>query len=418
MPDTVSIKLNGKYISGRLPKGKADSSQAYTIPSGQQNLEVTYYFKGLAGEYLVRDMKIDYNFLPGRRYAVAGEGKWGTGSYQLINEGVRLWIWDATDDSLFHIRNPEKSWPADVTFSADSSKIAFCVGKNIYVHSSTDGSLITTLTGHTGNVTSVRFNPSGDKLFSTAEDKTVRTWNLDGNSVPSTMITSKQNPYYVYWSADSNLLAMMIGKQIEVYDTGTGQLLTTFTEHNQDLRDGRLAFSPDGNRILSLNNVAGFASYKTDIILWETRTGKRIAKTEVNYGVLGIAWHPSGNRIALARGGMGAMLPILIDNALQEQGNLQVVPEIINLFGFYCPWSPLLYFKPDGTELFCITDGISVSGTTSGNLLDVETGKRVYAFTSQAFSSSFYHAVYSSDGSRIALLSSDGIRVWNSNFSK
>jgi WD40 repeat protein len=402
--------VDGKNLGFPFPGGKPDTSQAYNIPAGRQNLELMYYIK--MGKFTVRGIKIEYDFLPGRTYAIVGEGKWGTGSYAVVDQGVRLRIMDTADDSLIHIRNPEKYFPTDITFSPDGSRIAFCAGKNIYVYNAADGALITTLSGK-GIVTSVKFNANGDKLFSTSEDKTVRAWNLSGNAAPSVLITNKKNPIHAAWSADSSLLAMRNDRHIiEVYDTGTGQLLATFSGHEK--QRGKLAFSPDGNRILSFG-VTGFASVKTTVILWESRTGKQIAKSELNYGVSDIIWQPDGNRIALGKGGNEV---VLIDDTLQEQGSANVFPEFSFFAYFISPWSPGLYFRPNSKELFCITTGGSVSLTASCNLLNIETGKTVHAFTCQSYSSSFYHAAYSPDGSRIALLSGDGVKVWNSDFRK
>jgi len=420
-PNTIAVKVEGKNLGSPLPSGNGIELSSYNIAGGKHDLELTFHSEGGGdnnrGRYTVRGIKFTFDFIPGRTYTVVGEGKWITDtSYQHNREGVRVWILDSTDDSLFNIRNPEKESPNNVCFSPDDTKIVFCVGKKIYVHNAVDGTLISTLLGHSGIVTSVKFSSDGEKLFSTSADKTVRVWDLQSNAVPTTIITSKKEPSNIAWSEDASLLAMMIDNKIEVYDTGTKQLLTTFTGHNRNLVFGGLTFNQNGSKIVSYANPTNIFG-RTDIIIWESKTGKQIAKLDDQSLIWDIAWQPFGNRIAVAYMQSDPSVK-LFDENLQNKGNIKAFPEFAagaNLSLF--PRRSLL-FKPDGTEMFCITRGHVLSMVSSGNLINMKDEEIVEAFACQSWASSFYNAAYSSDGSRIALLSGSGVKVWNSNLSK
>jgi len=416
VPGIVGLRAGDIRICNSLEKNY--EMRVYTISSGQQNLEADI-ISPLNNSRVIK-IKLDFDFLAGKTYAIIGEAKLSEEEYSIIDRGVRLYIIDATDNSFFHIQNPKKLWPADMVLSSDGSKIAFCTGKEIYVHCSIDGKLITKLTGHTDMITSVKFSSNSNLLYSSSDDKTVRVWDMAENINSSIIMSSKKKPYCTVWSVDSNFFAMMIGEQIEVYDTGTGQLHSIFTGHKQDLAPGRLAFSPDGSRILSCYNFGGTALYHADAIMWDIHTGEQITRREIKSGVLDIVWQPAGNLIALTRGGydIKPIPPVIVNDALQEQYTLDIIPEIsTDIYWLYCPFAPFLYFKPDGTEIFCITNGKSISNIRSGNVFDAETGKLKFSIASQTSSSSFYRAAYSPDGNRIALLSHDGIRVWNSDYS-
>ena len=425
LPETVTIKsINGQrnQMGKGLIGGNAGKSQAFIIPSGNHDLVLDYKHGVGRGDFFVWGIEMKHNFLPGRTYAVVGEASWGSGSYSIVGQGVRLYIIDATDNSLFHIKNPEKTWPADATYSPDGSKIAFCSGKNIYIHNSVNGELISKLTGHGKRITTIRFNSKGDRLFSSSEDKTIRVWNIDGNNASSTLITASQAPVYVGWSADSNFIAMVHNNKIDVYNTSTGQIINTFTGYTKVSLYVQIAFSPDNSRILLVNTIRGLISHKTEAILWELHTGRQIAKMEYDgFAGKGIAWYPEKNQIALSiiseNVNHKGTIPI-IDDTLQVKNKFRLFPEFNGLYVPYCEWPPRLYVKPDGREMTSITDGVSVSITTTINVFDTETGNIIRSITGQSSASSPYHAAYSPDGRRIALLSSDGIRVWNSDFNK
>jgi WD40 repeat protein len=73
--------------------------------------------------------------------------------------------------------------------------------------------------------------------------------------------------------------------------TSEGQESATFTEHHDEIRG--VAFSPDGRSIASTGLGA-------DVKVWDAATGQRRARLGGDAVVFALAWHPDGQRLAVA----------------------------------------------------------------------------------------------------------------------
>src|SRR5207247_6915515 len=71
------------------------------------------------------------------------------------------------------------------------------------------------------------------------------------------------------WSPDGNRLASAgYNGKILIWNTGTGELLSTYSDGDRANIDG-VAWSPDGNRLASARTTG-------TVQVWDTRTGKLI----------------------------------------------------------------------------------------------------------------------------------------------
>ncbi len=165
-----------------------------------------------------------------------------------------------------------------------------------------------TLTEHTQQIANVSFSPDGKTFISVSFDSTIQLWDahtLDHKQTLTFTHLSGRVSFVIMnissFSPDGKTLAILNGKEVQLWDVQTGNLKLTFAaDRNFDC----VAFSPDGT------TLAAGSSGK--IRLWEARTGtlKRTLEWRTEFGfrsgiftpsdVDSISFSPDGNTLAAA----------------------------------------------------------------------------------------------------------------------
>ena len=332
-------------------------------------------------------------------------------------------VWDArTGAELLDLKG-HTEFVTSVAFSPDGTQIATgSMDRTVKVWDARSGTPRLELQGPVANVSSLSVGPDGSRIATAGEDKstgrlvhTVKVWDaragteqltLRGHEVPvrSMCFSPDGTRILTGGGADEGSGGKKPG-ELKVWDARTGAALLDL----KGLKEGvyRVAFSPDGTRIISGGSF--YDDGKEELKVWDARTGRPLLDlTQPGAGGLtigdgpapgaSVAYSPDGTRFVVVGHGLGSEVKVCDaqTGALLVQLNAQMIP-------VRC-----VAFSPDGTR---IAVG---SGDRTARVFDARTGKLLAelkghtgAVNSVAFSPD-------RDGTRLVTGSEDRtVRVWD-----
>ncbi|MCJ7681114.1 MAG: WD40 repeat domain-containing protein, partial [Candidatus Aminicenantes bacterium] len=197
------------------------------------------------------------SFSPNGRYVVTASG----------DNSAK--VWDAKSGKLvLNLGNhPSHVFCAD--FSPNSRSLATVSGNDAKIWGLPGGQLIQTLIGHTGKVSSVRFDEGGNRVVTTSEDGSAKIWNIsNGREILSVQITNNGWTYTADFRPKGGTVAVGgYGGQMGLYDLNTGARQVDLRGHTRAIN--LIRFNKTGNRMVS-------ASVDNSIKIWEIPSGRLI----------------------------------------------------------------------------------------------------------------------------------------------
>jgi WD40 repeat protein len=338
------------------------------------------------------------------------------------NTSSTMTVWDAQTGREL-LTQKTHGQVATVAFSPDGKRLATgavawsgagaLIDRAIRVWDAETGQELYSLKGHPMEVTSVAFSPDGSRLASASRDGSVKVWNA---------MTSQEARAVPGWilSPDGKHLAGAVGNEVKVWDTQTGRETLTLAGHKD--RVGSVAFSPDGQRLVS-------AAADRTAKVWDAQTGQeqftfkghagpvddRDSVPGGRFAMSVSAFSPDGTRVASGinfRVGPRANGPGKEWTAELKVWDAQTGRELATYKGNLGPILSVAY-SPDGKRL--ASAGGSGPGFGEIKVWDAETGQELHTLPACGTSVAF-----SPDGRRIAgaprpsgSLGSGGIKVWD-----
>jgi WD40 repeat protein/serine/threonine protein kinase len=199
-------------------------------------------------------------------------------------------LWNAHDGSLITtLRGHTHQYVEHVAFSPDGTLLATGSADNtVKLWRVSDGMLMTTLpAAHSMGVECVVFSPDGTTLASGGTDKTIKLWRVNDGTLISTLEAHSLSVFTVAFSPNGRLLASGgSDKTVKLWRVSDGTLISTLQEHARDVYS--VAFSPDGT-------VLATGGSDRTVKLWNIRDGTLIDTLNGHSGrVYSIAFSPDG----------------------------------------------------------------------------------------------------------------------------
>lgn len=159
------------------------------------------------------------------------------------------------------------NWVTTVTFSRDGQKlVSGSDDTTVRVWSARSGRAIHRLAGHTNSVEFVAFSPNGERIVSADDLGDVCVWDTDTGTLVSgpskrhaegtlALVFTSSNTWFSAASPDGNWIAGRKASDwttIVVWDSKTGRRVATFSSHTDTVMS--VSFSSDSRRILSVSN--------------------------------------------------------------------------------------------------------------------------------------------------------------------
>lgn len=310
--------------------------------------------------------------------------------------GNYLRIWDSeTGDSLKVIYSRYLWGENSVSFSPDGKKILLSERNEKYLQlwdMETD-ERPKVLDGHTRDVNSACFSPSGKHIVSASQDSTIRVWDVETGEGK---VLDKYNKEACSASFSYNgkfIVSAYMDGLIRIWDVETSKCIKEINSLKYS-RDCSVSFSPDGRFIVAAWFGTGIISQKIPVVeIWDVETGEHKELVSHAEKVNSVSFSPDGKRIISASDDKTIRIyDVSGDNVL--------------LSGDYSGYFNALSFSPDGERILAsshIRRDIQVLNLKTGECEVLE------GHTGCVNSSSYSH-----DGKRIVSASNDStLRIWD-----
>jgi WD40 repeat protein len=348
-------------------------------------------------------------------HAVSPDGRWLALAVDAGEAGWEVHVWDVDapqDDDVVSPSARLTGHPETIRlidFSADGRMVASASRDGTArIWDRETGELLFVLP-HGTHVRSVVFHPAGHSLLTSDLNGVARVWDItpQGSSEHLGLVVNDGLVFDADISPDGQTL--VTGGTAKLWDLATGTLLQTLIGHGDMVMS--VAFDPDGRRVAT-------ASLDGTARVWDTATGVELYRLEAHgdespawtglSGVLSVAYHPDGDRLATAGTDRTARI---WDSESGEQ---------LHVLEGHTAGLATVAFSPDGNYL---ATG-QASGTdlnvealpTTVRLWDTETGQGMFFFNS-GHGQRVWGLAFSPDGNFLATVGTDAaVRLWALDF--
>ncbi|NES05250.1 MAG: hypothetical protein F6K22_21960 [Okeania sp. SIO2F4] len=320
-----------------------------------------------------------------------------------------------------------------VAFNHDGKLIASASSDTTATVWREDGTVVTTLRGHTNKIYRVRFGyhlAYGDEeLIATAsKDTTVKIWTLGGNLVDT--LEHNSPAYRVAFSRKGDLIVTATKDGTVKFWKFDGSSFQIFKEHKRHSKEVRkISFSRNGELIGTASYDGTVNLWKSDGSFFKTLTGHQ------GHKVYSVAFSPNGDLIATASADKTVKLWTSDGNLLNtlEKHKKDVFSVVFNPDGKLIASTSydnnVILWNRDGhlvnileghsDKVFSVDfshDGKLIASAAADNTIKLWKPNGNLVDTLEGHSNPIYNAVFSPNGSLIASVGKDKtVKLWKKN---
>jgi WD40 repeat protein len=203
-------------------------------------------------------------------------------------------IWDSSG-TLLHTLTGHTGTPPWVVFvrfgPGDSLVVTTALDHTARIWRASTGELIRTLQGHTDRVQGAQFTPDGSRILTWCLDSTAKVWDMATGETILTVRANHRIQDAAYSPDYQNIITASFDRTAQLWDASSGELVQTFTGHTHQVAS--VVFNRNGTRLLT-------SSFDSTARMWDVASGQELRKFQHGRRVSTVVFSPDEQQVMTA----------------------------------------------------------------------------------------------------------------------